>query len=58
MRTVDVQQLRQRAMHYRRLAAWVTDEAARKAMLELVAEYESLADRLDKSEPTPGATQQ
>jgi hypothetical protein len=55
---MDATELRRRAMHYRRLAELVTDEAAQNAMLELVAEYESLADRMDKSEPTPGATQQ
>ena len=56
MHTMDATELRRRAMHYRRLAKLVTDEAAQKAMIELAAEYESLADRLDKSELTPGAT--
>ena len=54
---MNAQQLRQRAMHYRRVAGMISDEEVGKAMLELAAEYESLADRLDKSEPTPGATQ-
>jgi hypothetical protein len=36
----------------------VSDDDVSKALFELAAEYESLADRLDKSEPTRGATQQ
>ena len=55
---MNAQQLHQRVMHYRRVAGMGSDEEVGKAMLELAAEYESLADKLDKSEPTPGATQQ
>jgi hypothetical protein len=55
---MNAKELRQRAMHYRRLAPSASDEAVAKALLELAAEYDSLADRLDETEPTPGATQQ
>jgi hypothetical protein len=55
---MNARELRQQAMHYRRVAGMGSDEVVGKAMLERAAEYESLADRLDKSEPTPGATQQ
>jgi hypothetical protein len=58
LRTMNAKELRQRAMHYRRLAPSASDEAVAKALLELAAEYDSLADRLDETEPTPGATQQ
>lgn len=51
-------ELRLRAMHYRRVAGMVSDEDVGKALLELAAEYDSLADRLDKTEPTRGATDQ
>ena len=55
---MNAKDLRQRAMHYRRMAPSVSDEAVAKALLELAAEYDSLADRLDDTEPTPRATQQ
>ena len=51
-------ELRQRAMHYRRVAGSVSDEAVATALLELAAEYDSLADRLDETKPTPRASQQ
>jgi hypothetical protein len=55
---MDAQELRAKALHYRRIAALVSDEAAAKALLELAADYASLADKLEESEPTPGAAQQ
>ena len=45
-------------MHYRRVAGSVSDEAMTQALLELAAEYDSLADRTEETEPTPGAAQQ
>jgi hypothetical protein len=51
---MDAQQLRAKAMHYRRIAALVSGEVA-EALLELAADYASLADRMEESEPTPGA---
>ena len=48
-------ELRQKAMHYRRVAGSVSDEAMAEALLEVAAEYDSLADRLEETEPTPGA---
>jgi hypothetical protein len=55
---MDAHELRAKALHYRRIAALVSDEVAAKALLELAAEYASLADRMDESEPTPGAAHQ
>jgi hypothetical protein len=55
---MDAKELRQRAMHYRRVAGTVSDEAVAKALLELAVEYDSLADRMDETEPTPRATEQ
>ena len=52
---MDAQQLRAKAMHYRRVAQLVTDAASAEALLELAAEYESLADRLSEKEPIRGA---
>jgi hypothetical protein len=45
-------------MHYRRVACLVSDKAVTEALLELAAEYGSLADRMEETEPTPGAAQQ
>jgi hypothetical protein len=50
---MDAQELRAKALHYRRVAALVSDEAVAKALLELAAEYTSLADRMEESEPNP-----
>jgi hypothetical protein len=36
----------------------VSDEAIAEALLELAAKYDSLADRTEETEPTPGAAQQ
>lgn len=55
---MDGKELRQKAMHYRRVASLVSDEAVAEALLELAAEYNSLADSTEKTEPTPGAAQQ
>jgi hypothetical protein len=53
---MNATELRQWAMHYRQLAGTARDEAVAKALRELAAEFDSLADRLDATEPTPGAT--
>ena len=52
---MDARELRQKAMHYRRVARSVSDEAMAEALLEVAAEYNSLADRLEETEPTPRA---
>jgi hypothetical protein len=54
---MDVRELRAKALHYRRTANLVTDEAVAGALLELAAEYASLADKT-KDEPTPRAAEQ
>ena len=56
-RTMDASELRQKAMHYRRVAGLVSDDGVAEALLELAAEYVSLADRTEETEPTPGAAQ-
>ena len=53
---MDAHELRAKALHYRRIADLVSGEVA-EALLELAAEYASLADRLEATEPTPGAAQ-
>jgi hypothetical protein len=55
---MDAKELRQKALHYRRVARSVSDEAMTQALLELAAKYDSLADRTEETEPTPGAAQQ
>jgi hypothetical protein len=55
---MNARELRQKAMHYRRIARSVSDEAMTQALLELAAKYDSLADRTEETEPTPGAAQQ
>ena len=52
---MDARELRQKAMHYRRVARSVSDEAMAEALIEVAAEYDSLADKLEETEPTPGA---
>ncbi len=52
---MDARELRQKAMHYRRVARSVSDEAMAEALLEVAAEYDSLADKLEETEPTPRA---
>jgi hypothetical protein len=52
---MDVRELRQKAMHYRRVARSVSDEATAEALIEVAAEYDSLADKLEETEPTPRA---
>ena len=54
---MDARELRAKALHYRRIASLVTDERVAEALLELAAEYASLADKLE-DEPTPGAAEQ
>ena len=54
---MDAHELRAKALHYRRIAELVSGEVA-EALLELAADYASLADKLEESEPTPGAAQQ
>ena len=50
---MDAQELRAKALHYRRIAELVSGEVA-EALLELAADYASLADKLEESEPTLG----
>jgi len=50
---MDTQQLRAKAMHFRRVALLLSDVEASEALLELAAEYESLADDLAEQEPNP-----
>ena len=50
---MDTQQLREKAMHFRRVALLLSDVEASEALLELAAEYESLADDLAEQEPNP-----
>ena len=50
---MDTQQLRAKAMHFRRVALLLSDVDASEALLELAAEYESLADDLAEQEPNP-----
>jgi hypothetical protein len=45
--------LREKAMHFRRVALLLSDVEASEALLELAAEYESLADDLAEQEPNP-----
>ena len=55
---MDAKALREKARHYRQVARSVSDEAMTQALLELAAEYDSLADRTEEAEPTRGAAQQ
>jgi hypothetical protein len=55
---MDARELRQKAMYYRRVAGSVSDEAMAEALLELAAKCDSLADRTEETEPTPGAAHQ
>jgi hypothetical protein len=52
---MDARELRQKATHYRRVARSVSDEAMAEALIEVAAEYDSLADKLEETEPTPRA---
>jgi hypothetical protein len=54
---MNARELRAKALHYRRIASLVTDETVGEALLELAAEYASLADRME-GEPTPRAAEQ
>ena len=54
---MDAQKLRAKALHYRQTAKLVSGEMG-QALLELAADYASLADRLEESKPTPGAAKQ
>ena len=53
---MDAHELRAKAQHYRRIAELVSGEVA-EALLELAAEYASLAGRMEESEPTPSKEQ-
>ncbi len=55
---MDAWQLRAQAAHYKRVAQLVSDPDVAKALLELAAEYESLADSLVVEKPTPGAAKE
>ena len=57
-RTMDASELRQKAMHYRRVAGLVSNVAVAEALHELAAGSGSLADRTEQTEPTPGAAPQ
>ena len=48
---MDEQGLRSKAAHYKRVASLVSDEAITKALLELAAKYETLADSLRSAPP-------
>ena len=52
---MDARELRQKAMHYRRVARSVSDAAMAEALIEVAAEYDSLVDKLEATEPTPRA---
>ena len=54
---MDAHELRAKALRYRRMAESASGEVA-EALLELAADYTSLADKLEESEPTPGAATQ
>ena len=53
---MDARELRQNAMHYRRVARSVSDEAMAEALIEVAAEYDSLADRLERNRTDPGGS--
>jgi hypothetical protein len=55
---MDARELREKAMYYRRVAMSVSDEAIAKALLEVAAEYDSLADKLERNRTDPGGSQQ
>ncbi|MFZ0019774.1 MAG: hypothetical protein WAL10_20805 [Acetobacteraceae bacterium] len=48
---MDEQELRSKAAHYKRVASLVSDDAITKALLELAATYEALADSLRGAPP-------
>jgi len=50
---MDTQQLRAKAMHFKGSRFLLSDVEASEALLELAAEYESLADDLAEQEPNP-----
>lgn len=54
---MTVRELRARALHYRRVADLVTDDALAQAFSELAAEDASLADKME-GERTPRAAEQ
>jgi hypothetical protein len=55
---MDARELRAQAAHYKRVAQLVSDPDVAKALLELAAEYESLADGLVEQKPTPWAAKE
>jgi hypothetical protein len=50
---MDARELRQKAMHYRRVARSVSDEATVKALIEVATEYDSLADQTGRNRTDP-----
>jgi hypothetical protein len=48
---MDERELRAMAEHYKRIASLVTDEDISKALLELAAEYEAMAESLRVEPP-------
>jgi hypothetical protein len=48
---MDARELRAMAEHYKRIASLVTDEDISKALLELAAKYEAMAEKLRIAPP-------
>ena len=46
----DPRRLRAQAVHYRRTAELVSDEAVRRQLLELAHRFEAMADQLEKQD--------
>jgi hypothetical protein len=55
---MDIRELRAKALHHRRTAQLVSDQAIAQALDELATEYDSLADRLEEEAKHTGAAQQ
>jgi hypothetical protein len=53
---MDERELRATAEHYKRIASLVTDEGIAKALLELAAKYDAMAESLRNApRPTGGS---
>jgi hypothetical protein len=48
----DPRRLRAQAVHYRRTAELVSDEAVRRELLELADKYEAMAEQLERQDGT------
>ena len=53
----DPQELRRRAEHYRRTAAFVTDAEISQALIDLAQSYEAMAEKLIARATGGGQTQ-